>query len=169
MASVGVGAAPRLSIVVSTYEWPEALDAVLGGFADQTDDDFEIVVADDGSGDATAEVVDRWRRAFCTRIAHAWQHDDGFRAARVRNLGALEAHGDYLVFVDGDCVPRRSFVGAIRRAAVPGWFLAGKRLDLSPSLSRTVLGGDLSMGSLDGRIVRRTPPAAAPLRGRDLP
>jgi len=156
--AVGRGdAAPTLSIVVSTYEWPEALAAVLRGFADQTDDAFQIVVADDGSGLETAEVVERWRRVLGPRLVHAWQEDDGFRAARVRNLGALDAHGDYLVFVDGDCIPRRSFVASIRRAAVPGWFLAGKRLDLSPSLSREVLSGDASIGrwTLASFAVRR--------------
>ena len=131
---------PRsLSVVVSTYEWPEALDAVLRGFAGQTDDAFELVVADDGSGAPTAEVVDRWRTSFGDRLSHAWQEDAGFRLARVRNLGALAAGGDYLVFVDGDCVPRRRFIASIRRAALPGWFLAGKRVHLSPALSRTVL------------------------------
>ena len=93
---------PSLSVVVSTYEWPEALDAVLRGFADQADDAFELVVADDGSGAATAEVVDGWTRAFGDRLVHAWQEDAGFRLARVRNLGALATRGDYVVFVDGE-------------------------------------------------------------------
>ena len=135
-----------LSVVVTTYEWPEALDAVLRGFAGQTDDAFELVVADDGSGAATAEVVDRWRASFGDRLSHAWQEDAGFRLARVRNLGALAAGGDFLVFVDGDCVPRHHFIASMRRAALPGWFLAGKRVDLSPALSRTVLHDRVPIG-----------------------
>ena len=121
-----------LSIVVSTYEWPEALDAVLRGFAGQTDQAFELIVADDGSGALTAEVVDSWRASFGDRLSHAWQDDAGFRLARVRNLGAFAARGDFFVFVDGDCVPRRGFIASIRRAALPGWFLAGKRVHLDP-------------------------------------
>ena len=127
---------PSLSVVVSTYEWPEALEAVLSGFADQTDDAFELVVADDGSGATTAEAVDRWRIAFGDRLSHVWQEDAGFRLARVRNLGALAIRGDYVVFVDGDCIPRRGFIASVRRATAPGWFLAGKRVHLSPTLSR---------------------------------
>ena len=130
---------PSLSIVVSTYEWPEALDAVLRGFANQADDAFELVVADDGSGAATAEVVDRWRISLGDRLSHVWQDDAGFRLARVRNFGFLAARGDYLVFVDGDCIPRRGFIASIRRAASPGWFLAGKRVHVGPALSRAVL------------------------------
>jgi glycosyltransferase involved in cell wall biosynthesis len=137
---------PSLSVVVSTYEWPEALDAVLRGFADQTDNDFELVVADDGSGPAAAEVVARWKASFGERVSHVWQEDAGFRLARVRDLGALATRGDYLVFVDGDCVPRRRFIASIRRAASPGWFLAGKRADLGPGLSRAVLDDCVPIG-----------------------
>lgn len=137
---------PSLSVVVSTYEWPEALDAVLRGFADQADDGFELVVADDGSGAATAEVVDRWRRTFRDRLLHVWQEDAGFRLARVRNLGAVASRADYLVFVDGDCIPRRGFIASIRRASSHGWFLAGKRVHLGPGLSRQVLSGRIPIG-----------------------
>jgi GT2 family glycosyltransferase len=137
---------PSLSVVVSTYEWPEALHAVLRGFADQADDAFELVVADDGSGTATAEVVARWRRAFGERLSHVWQEDAGFRLARVRNLGAVATRGDYVVFVDGDCVPRHGFIASIRRAASPGWFLAGKRVHLAPGLSRQVLSNRVPIG-----------------------
>lgn len=128
-----------LSLVVTTFEWAEALDAVLRGLADQSDTSFEVVVADDGSGPETAAAVDGWRGVFGDRLTHVWQPDEGLRIARARNLGALAATGGYLVFLDGDCIPRRHFVAAIRRAALPGWFLAGKRVQLSEHLSRTVL------------------------------
>lgn len=132
---------PSLSVVVSTYEWPEALDVVLRALSEQGDDDVEVVVADDGSGPSTARVVERWRHLFRERLRHVRQPDDGWRKARALNLGALEARGDYLVFLDGDSVPRCGFLGAVRRSALPGWFLAGKRLHLSPRLSRQVLEG----------------------------
>lgn len=128
-----------MSVVVSTYEWPEALDAVLRGLAAQSDSAFEVVVADDGSTSTTQEIVDRWTSVFGTRLVHAWQPDEGFRLARVRNLGAATARGDYLVFVDGDCIPRRHFVASILRGSTPGWFLAGTRLQLSERLSQRVL------------------------------
>jgi glycosyltransferase involved in cell wall biosynthesis len=127
----------KLSLVVATYDWPEALDAVLRGFADQSDRDFELLVADDGSGSVTAELLGQWSSYLPLR--HVWQDDEGFRLARVRNLAARGATGDYLVFLDGDTIPRRHFVRALRRAALPGWFVAGKRLDLDRELSGRLL------------------------------
>jgi glycosyltransferase involved in cell wall biosynthesis len=131
---------PGLSLVVCTYEWPEALDAILRALADQSDDRFEVVVADDGSGAETKAVVERWRPSFGDRLAYVWQPDEGFRAARVRNLGALAASSDLLVFLDGDCVPRRDFVRAIRASWRPGWFLATNRLNVSRKLTERILG-----------------------------
>lgn len=128
-----------LSIIVSTYEWPEALDCVLRGLAAQSDPAFDIVIADDGSTASTGMIVERWQGVLGERLVHAWQPDDGFRLARVRNLGAATARGSHLVFIDGDCIPRRHFVHAIRRALLPGWFLATTRLQLSERLSRSVL------------------------------
>jgi len=128
-----------LSVVVATYEWPEALDLVLRALSEQSDTRFEVVVADDGSGSATRAVVQDWQAMFGGRFVHSWQPDIGYRRARSLNLGALSATARYLVFLDGDCLPRRRFVEAIRRAALPGWFLASKRLNLSAQLSRRVL------------------------------
>jgi glycosyltransferase involved in cell wall biosynthesis len=136
-----------LSLVVSTYEWPEALDAVLRGLAAQSDRSFDVVVADDGSGSETERIVARWRDVFGTRLVHAWQPDEGFRLARVRNLGAANACGSHLVFIDGDCIPRRHFVAAINRGLIPGWFLAGTRVQLSEELSHAILRDRVPIGS----------------------
>ena len=133
--------AVSLSVVVTTYEWPEALEAVLGALAEQSDSQFEVVVADDGSGPATRSAVERWREPFGGRLSHVWQEDGGLRLSRVRNLGALASSGDYLVFVDGDCVPRTGFVRALKACALPGWFVAGRRLELSQELTRRALAG----------------------------
>lgn len=134
-----------MSVIVSTYEWPVALDAVLRGLASQSDAAFDVVVADDGSKEATVAVLDRWKRVLGERLVHAWQPDEGFRLARVRNLGASVARGSYLVFIDGDCIPRRHFLAAMRRAALPGWFLAATRVQLSERLSCAVLEGRVAI------------------------
>ena len=128
-----------LSLVVVTYEWPEALDLVLRALSEQSDPVFEVVVADDGSGPRTAAVVETWRGRFGDRLLYAWQPDEGFRRSRVQNVGATAATGEHLVFLDGDSLPRRDFVRSVRRALLPGWFLAGKRLGLGPRLTRRVL------------------------------
>ena len=128
-----------LSVVVSTYEWPEALDAVLRALSEQSDDRFDIVVADDGSGLETAAVVEHWRKTLGRSIAHVWHPHKGFRQALARNRGARAALGDYLVFLDGDAVPRRHFVRALKANARPGWFVAGRKLELSAALTERVL------------------------------
>jgi hypothetical protein len=134
---------PRLAFVVSTYEWPEALNAVLWAFSEQSDPDFTLVVADDGSGADTRAVVDEWRRAFGERLAHAWQPDEGFRLARVLNLGSRAVDADYFAFLHGESIPRRHFVRAIRACIAPGWFVAGRRVDMTDALSRRVLAEQL--------------------------
>jgi glycosyltransferase involved in cell wall biosynthesis len=128
-----------ISVVVNTHERPLALDAVLRALSEQSDDDFDLVVADDGSGSETKRVVARWGDAFGSRLRHVWQPDEGFRLALARNRGALAARGGFLVFLDGDVVPRSRFVEAMRASAVPGWFVAGRRLELSESLTERVL------------------------------
>ncbi len=126
-------------MIVATYEWPEALDAVLFALSEQSDRDFEVVVADDGSGPETAATVERWSDRFGGRLRHVRQDDAGYRLARVKNLGARASSGDFLAMIDGDSVPRRGFVEAMRTSALPGWFLGGKRLELSRELSGRVL------------------------------
>ena len=128
-----------LSVVVSTFERPAELDAVLRGLAEQSDRDFEVVVAEDGSGPETEALVESRRELFSGALVHVRQPDEGYRLALARNRAALAAGGEYLVFMDGDCVPRRGFVAALRRAALPGWFVAGRRVELGPELSRRAL------------------------------
>jgi glycosyltransferase involved in cell wall biosynthesis len=131
----------ELSIVVTTYERPAALDVVLRALADQWVEGFEIVVADDGSGPETAGVVGRWAQRIDVR--HLWQPNEGFLKARLLNRAVLATRGRFLVFLDGDCVPRVGFLRAVRRAALPGWFIASKRLHLSPGFSRRVVAEEL--------------------------
>jgi glycosyltransferase involved in cell wall biosynthesis len=160
--------APRLAIVVSTYESAEPLHAVLWGLAEQSDPGFVLVVADDGSGSDTKAVVDRWRSRFGERLLHVWQPDEGFRLARVLNLGALAVDADYFAFMHGESIPRRNFVRAIRACIRPGWFVAGRRVDLSAALTARVLEQRLPVhrwGMLDWLRVRHVAsPIAAPTR-----
>jgi glycosyltransferase involved in cell wall biosynthesis len=137
--SVAAGSSPRLAIVVSTYEWPAALDAVLFAFAEQSDPRFTLVVADDGSGPDTRAVVSRWQSRMPERVVHVWQPDEGFRLARVLNLGSLAVQADYLAFMHGESIPRRGFVRAIRACIRPGWFVAGRRVNISEALTSRVL------------------------------
>ncbi len=131
--------AELISVIVSTYNREDALDAVLRALARQGDRDFEAVVADDGSGPATAALVERWQVRFGRPLAHVRHEDRGFRAAEIRNRAVLLCQGDYCVFLDGDCIPRPDFLATHRRLAEPGWFVTGNRVLLSPELTARVL------------------------------
>jgi glycosyltransferase involved in cell wall biosynthesis len=131
--------AELISVIVTTYNREDALDAVLRSLAQQNDAAFEVIVADDGSGPATAALVHSWQPRFGRRLEHVWHDDDGFRAAEIRNRAVLASRGGYVVFLDGDCIARRDFVATHRRIASPGWFVAGNRVLLSPQLTRQVL------------------------------
>jgi len=133
---------PSLSVILTTYEWPEALDVVLRALSEEVEPPHDVVVADDGSGPRTAEVVERWQGTLGAPLKHVWQPDGAWRKARILNLGALAAAGEYLLFLDGDCVPRTGMLDATRRCTLPGWFLASKRLHLSVRLSERVLRGE---------------------------
>lgn len=131
--------AKLISVIVTTYSREDALEAVLRSLSRQSDDDFEVVVADDGSGEATAKLVNVWKAKIGRRLEHVWHADRGFRAAEIRNRAILVARGSYCVFLDGDCVTRPDFVASHRRLAQPGWFVTGNRVLLSPALTADVL------------------------------
>ena len=136
--------AELISVIVTTYNREDALDAVLRSLAGQRDADFEVIVADDGSGARTAEVVASWKAKIGRRLEHVWHADLGFRAAEIRNRAILAARGTYCIFLDGDCIARPDFVGTHRRLAEPGWFVSGNRVLLSRELTAKVLRENLT-------------------------
>ncbi len=128
-----------ISVIVSTYNRDDALDVVLRALSRQTDRNFEIVVADDGSGPATARVVRDWAAKKIIPIKHVWHEDRGFRLSEIRNRGIRASAGAYIIFLDGDCIARRDFIAAHRRLAEPGWFVTGTRILLSADLTDRIL------------------------------
>lgn len=129
----------HIAVIVTTYNRPDALAAVLEGYLSQTDHDFEVWVADDGSTPETAQVIKKFQSRANFPIHHVWQEDDGFRAAAIRNRTIAATTADYIIFTDGDCVPLADFVAQHRLLSEPGCFLSGNRLLLSQALTRQVL------------------------------
>lgn len=128
-----------ISIIVTTYNRPDALDAVLRSLAHQADRNFEIVIADDGSAPETARLIENWAARLPVPIKHVWQEHRGFRGAEIRNRGIGASAGSYCIFLDGDCLARADFVAVHRKLAEPGWFVAGNRILLSRDLTASVL------------------------------
>ena len=129
----------KISFIVLTYNRTDALLAVLRSLARQCDSDHEVLIADDGSNVKQVSMLQQECPDFNCPVRHVWHADRGFTAAAARNLGAYHAQGDYLVFIDGDCVPGPTFVKAHTRLAEQSCFVNGSRVLLSESLTFLVV------------------------------
>jgi glycosyltransferase involved in cell wall biosynthesis len=138
-----------LSVIVTTYDNPSALALVLAGLSRQTVRDFEVVIADDGSGPATRALIDATRPAVPFRLEHVWQPHEGFRKCRVLNRAIGAARGEYLIFFDGDCVPERDNLAVHLRAARPRRYLAGGAVMLSARASARFTAESVARGDLE--------------------
>lgn len=132
---------PSVSLLVSTYNWKEALALVLGSVARQSSLPDEVIVADDGSRADTAELLHKLARDFPVPLRHVWQPDEGFRLARVRNRGIACAQSSYLIQVDGDMLLHRHFIADHLRLARPGCFLQGTRIRTTEAETARLLSG----------------------------
>ena len=131
--------AQLISVIVTTYNRSDALALVLMALAQQEDKNFELIIADDGSTDVHRQANLQCAQRLGLEGAYVWHPDVGFTASRVRNRGVAAARGDYLIFLDGDCVPETDFIAQHRRLRESGCYLNGSRVLLSPALSLHVL------------------------------
>jgi len=158
---------PRLSVIVSTYDRPRALRLVLEGYTRSRFQDFEVIVADDGSTDETAQVVESFSRESPFPVKHVWQPHRGFRLAAARNLAVRAAGGSVLVFTDGDCIP---FPDSLRWHAdrcAPLRAQAGNRCLLSEDETARILAGRDDLPALSEAVRRRERPRLLRLKGRN--
>ncbi|MEE2906520.1 MAG: glycosyltransferase family 2 protein [Planctomycetota bacterium] len=132
-----------ITVIVTTYNRPDALAATLRGLASQVDKQFEVIIADDGSTGETADFMRDITPNFPVPLHHVWHADQGFRAAAICNRAIEASTGDYIVLMDGDCIPRPCFVCWHRRLAQPGWMVGGTRLLLAEEFTRQILEQEL--------------------------
>lgn len=148
--------APRASVVITTYNWPQALDVALAALARQRTLPFEVVVADDGSREDTRELIERSARNYPVPLRHSWQEDRGFRVALARNRAIAATGGDYVLLLDGDMVAHPMFVADHLRAARRGSFVQGQRvLTDETGRDRLLSGETLQLGFFDRGLTRR--------------
>jgi len=133
----------KVSVIFTTYNSPDWLEKVLFGFFQQTHKEFEVVIADDGSRSETRELIERLKNSSPVPIQHIWQEDDGFQKCRILNKAILAAKGDYLIFTDGDCIPRNDFVAQHIRLSEPNTYLSGGYFKLPMNISLAITEEDI--------------------------
>ena len=162
--TAGEGAV-HITVILSTYNAPDLLEKVLCGYAVQDHPTFDIVVADDGSGPETRELIEAAGPRLDLRIHHVWHEDDGFRKCAILNKAVTAAQADYLLFSDGDCIPRQDFLSTHARLASPGRFLSGGYYKLPRTVSEAITPEDV-LGPAGPRSAAFSAPRAYPGRRR---
>ena len=134
---------PTISVIISTYNQPEWLRKTLLGYQYQTFDSFEIVIADDGSDDRTKTIIEQFQRQTPLQIIHVWHEDQGFQKTTILNKAILASNSDYLIFTDGDCIPRNDFVAVHYQKRAPNSFLSGGYFKLPKTISDLITESDI--------------------------
>ncbi len=134
----------KVSVIISTYNHPEWLEKALWGYECQTYKDFEVIIADDGSGESTQKLIDLFKKNSPLEIVHVWHEDRGFQKSQILNKAVVASTTDYLIFSDGDCIPRRDFVETHVKHAKIGHFLSGGYFMLPMSISKTITREDVT-------------------------
>jgi len=137
----------HVAVIITTYNQPEWLDKVLYGYLLQTYQNFQLVIADDGSGEETKAVIEEYQTKFGEdRLIHVWQADEGFQKSRIMNKAIQATDADYLLFSDGDCIPRQDFVATHVDRAQEGYFLSGGYFKLTSEVSDAIGKDEIKKG-----------------------
>ncbi|EOX4927882.1 glycosyltransferase family 2 protein [Vibrio alginolyticus] len=129
----------KTTLIITTYNWKEALKAVLESVKRQTVLPDEVIVADDGSREDTKAMVDQMREGFPVPLIHSWHEDNGFQLSMSRNRAIAKASGDYLIMTDGDMVLSQTFIESHKQVAKPNWFVQGGRVLTDESCSKAIM------------------------------
>ena len=143
----------KVSLLIATYNWKEALKLSLLSVFDQTTLPQEILIADDGSKDDTRQMIEEMRKISPIPIIHVWQEDKGFRVGAIRNKAIARASGDYIIQIDGDIFINRNFIKDHLELAEEGYFVGGSRVLLSPKESSKLLNGHRNLAKVSSRMV----------------
>ena len=130
-----------VSVIVTTYNWPEALNLTLQSLLHQSRLPNEVIVADDGSKEPTARTVNEFAKQAPFPVIHSWQEDNGFRLAMSRNRAIAQANGEYIIVIDGDLILHPQFVEDHLNHAAPKYYLQGGRVLLGPKISEKIFHG----------------------------
>jgi glycosyltransferase involved in cell wall biosynthesis len=146
----------RAAVILSTYNQPRWLEKTLLGYAAQTERAFDLIVADDGSDQETTDLVARVAAEAALPIRHVWQEHHGFRKCEILNRAVITCDAEYIIFSDGDCIPRSDFVATHLRLAERGRFLCGGTVSLPRETCERITADDIRDGNIaNPRWLRR--------------
>lgn len=146
----------KVTLIISTYNRPDALKLVFDSIINQSILPAEILVADDGSGDETRKLIEKYKNIFNFPVHHIWQEDSGFRVARIRNLAIKEASTDYIISIDGDIVLHKEYIKSHLHFVKKGFFLQGHRVLLNDKMTKKAISNNICEFSFwDFNIINR--------------
>lgn len=128
-----------VALIISTYNWPEALELVFLAALNQTQMPDEILIADDGSTEGTKKIIEKYTALFQIPIRHLWHEDKGFRLAKIRNKAIAKANSDYIIQIDGDIIMHPYFIQDHVKFAKPNSFVRASRVYINEEVSAEML------------------------------
>lgn len=129
----------KTSLIITTYNSPSYLTLTLKSVLNQTVMPDEVIIADDGSGDETRELIDSFRKIFPVKLVHVWHPDEGFRLAAIRNKAIAKASGEYIIQIDGDIILHPEFIADHLKYATKGCFVGASRTFVKQNYSEKML------------------------------
>ena len=129
----------KISLLISTYNWPEALELTLISISKQKQMPHEVIIADDGSKKATKHLIEKYTKLIPVPVLHIWHEDQGFRLAEIRNKAIATSSGNFIVQIDGDIIMHPKFIADYRKVIKPNYYYRGSRTKLSKELSTNLI------------------------------
>lgn len=130
---------PKASLIIAFYNNTVCLELILKALSIQTEPNFEVIIADDGSKQEAIDYINSRRESLPFSVKHVWHEDKGFRKNRILNRAVIESASDYLIIIDGDCIPERHFIEDHLSQAEKGRSLSGRRVELPEQYTQRVL------------------------------
>ncbi len=155
------------SLIIATYNWPEALELVLKSVTSQSVFPDEIIIADDGSNEKTKSVIEAFKNENNIPVLHIWQEDNGFRKAKILNKAIAQASGQYIIQVDGDCILHPKFIEDHMSFANPNTYLFGSRVNIQETHIKALFENkQINFNAFSSGIKKRTRALHIPMLSR---
>ncbi len=143
----------KASIIISFYNKIDWLKLVLSALERQTEKQFEVIIADDGSKESVVEAIHRYIQSSPLSIQHIWHPDTGFLKTTMLNKAIVASKSEYLIFIDGDCIPHKNFIEDHIRLSSPKEVIIGRRVNLSDLISQKITTESINNGFLEGTFL----------------